>query len=201
MSDFNSYKAGVDLSVLRDECFAHGTIVHFNKGEHFARRGRMLSCWGIVVSGSFKYVMTDSEGNLHIVGFVFDDDIVGDFLSLVGQRPVIADIISVTDADVMVCDVSVVANMFAAAPELRIALADGLFRQAYDLYLELHLKSPKERYEALLRRFPKILQYISLREMSSYLCITPTHLSRIRHELTFGGKEMKNLSGVKELRS
>nr|QIM10050.1 cAMP-binding protein [uncultured Prevotella sp.] len=186
MSDFNAYTAGLDMDFLRDLFRRNGRMMHFQKGDIFAGGSKRLRYWGLVVSGTFKYVIPDYEGERHVVGFVFDNDMVGDFLATVKQRPVRAEIIAASDAEVMVCDTSVVYDFMTLNTAFLHTITVNLFCQAYDMYLELHLKSPKDRYVALLKRCPDILQKITLREMASYLQVTPTHLSRIRKELTFG---------------
>lgn len=186
MSDFNAYTAGLDMDFLRDLFRRNGRMMHFQKGDIFAGGSKRLRYWGLVVSGTFKYVIPDYEGERHVVGFVFDNDMVGDFLATVKQRPVRAEIIAASDAEVMVCDTSVVYDFMTLNTAFLHTITVNLFCQAYGVYLELHLKSPKDRYVALLKRCPDILQKITLREMASYLQVTPTHLSRIRKELTFG---------------
>lgn len=186
MSKFNTYTDTVDLSAWHELCMAEGMLRHFRKGEVFAERGKKLKYFGFVVKGYFKYVVTDTEGDRHITGFVFDNALVGDFLSIVRGETVKTDIIAACNAEVMLCNVDVFRQHIERYNNLRCIMAESLFRQAYNLYIELHVKSPKERYMALLSRCPDILQNITLKEMSSYLQITPTHLSRIRRELTFG---------------
>jgi len=186
MEKFNSYTTGMDLTFWRELCYREGTLMHFNKGDVFAQCGGTVRYWGWVVRGYFKYAVTDSGGDVHIMGFAFSNGLVGDFLNTVGEASVGADIIAATATDVMACDVSLIRRLFAEQPELCLTIATGLFRQAHTLYREMHVKSPKERYIALLERCPDIVHCITLREMSSYLQITPTHLSRIRKELTFG---------------
>ncbi|NPE24259.1 Crp/Fnr family transcriptional regulator [Prevotella sp. PCHR] len=187
MKSFNQYEQYADMEFLREYCLREGTIRHFDKGEVVVRRGGKIKFMGVVVKGYFKYTVTDNDGNAHVTGFVFGGGIVGDFLSTVGADSVGADITAATTADVMACDLQTIKRLFIENPDEFRAFAIGLFRHAYMQYLDLHTKSPKERYMALLKRCPDILNHISLKEMSSYLCITPTHLSRIRRELTFGG--------------
>lgn len=185
MSGFNSYTYELDLSVWRELFLSKGSPMRFRKGEIFVRHGKRLRYCGFVLSGTFKYTIADSNGNIHVVGFVFSDDLLGDFMSIIRQSPAKTNIVAATDAEVMVCDISVVRTMLDNKPDLRNKMTENLFCQAYELFLEQHVKSPKDRYVALLKRCPDILQNISLKEMASYLNITPTHLSRIRRELTF----------------
>ncbi|WP_289691137.1 Crp/Fnr family transcriptional regulator [Bacteroides acidifaciens] len=160
-------------------------VKHYRKGEVFVWQGDVIKYFGFIRKGYFKYTITDTEGYEHITGFVFSNGLVGDFLSTVNKESVKTNIIAATDAEVIQCPASVLKRQLEHSPALHRALTEGLFRQAYMQYLDLYSSSPKARYLALLKRCPDILQNITLKEMASYLQITPTHLSRIRKELTF----------------
>ena len=54
-----------------------------------------------------------------------------------------------------------------------------VFRRLLDLYR----KSPRQRYVALCEQYPRIVETVTLKDLSSFLLITPNHLSRIRREL------------------
>lgn len=187
MTKFNLYTKHIDMTFWREFCNRKGRVMHFNKGETLARRGGKAKYWGVVISGYFKYSLTDKEGNTHVTGLAFADDFVGDFLNVIEAGNVGTDIIAATAAEVMICDVSLIRHLLVENPDVCRAMAIALFRQAYTLYLEMHVKTPKERYMALLERCPGIQHNITLRDMASYLQITPTHLSRIRKEITFDG--------------
>ena len=68
-------------------------------------------------------------------------------------------------------------------PETRQELSKIIIIQIYDRLIDLYKKSPKERYLYLIKSCPEILQLITLKELASYLKITPTYLSRIRKSL------------------
>ena len=70
----------------------------------------------------------------------------------------------------------------------RIA-AEQLFFQSYSRYLDLFRFTSEERYLQLLKKCPEILQMVPLKEIASYLKITPIHMSRIRHKQSFDSKE------------
>ncbi len=55
-----------------------------------------------------------------------------------------------------------------------------LFNEIYVRYLELYRKTPTERYIDLINQYPQIFDIVSLRDIASYLLITPVYLSRIR---------------------
>ncbi len=63
------------------------------------------------------------------------------------------------------------------------ALNGALFSEIYSRYLELHRKTPTERYIELIAQYPHIIGTVSLRDIASYLLVTPVYLSRIRKNL------------------
>lgn len=63
------------------------------------------------------------------------------------------------------------------------SLNGTLFNEIYNRYLELYRKIPTERYLDLTNDYPKILDIVSLRDIASYLLITPVYLCRIRKNL------------------
>ena len=70
--------------------------------------------------------------------------------------------------------------------EVKQAISDHLFSQVYAQYLDTYRISTRERYKDLLRRCPNLVQSISLKDIASYLKVTPTTISNIRREVTFG---------------
>lgn len=70
--------------------------------------------------------------------------------------------------------------------DLKLAISDHLFSQVYTQYLDTYRMTTRERYKRLLLRCPKIVQSINLKDIASYLKVTPTTISNIRREITFG---------------
>lgn len=60
---------------------------------------------------------------------------------------------------------------------------EQLFLDVFTRYLDMFRLTPEERYRKLLARCPDVLQLIPVKEIASYLHITPIHLSRIRRKL------------------
>ena len=59
----------------------------------------------------------------------------------------------------------------------------ALFNMAFMRLLNLYRKSPRQRYMELCEQYPKMVETVTLKDLSSFLLITPNHLSRIRREL------------------
>ncbi len=59
----------------------------------------------------------------------------------------------------------------------------ALFSELYMRYFNILKKTPTERYAELLDKHPQLFNIVPLREIASYLQITPVYLSRIRKRI------------------
>ena len=64
-------------------------------------------------------------------------------------------------------------------------IAENLFTQTYSRFLDHYRYDARERYERLLARCPLIVQQLSLRDIASFLNVTPKTISQIRRDITF----------------
>ena len=185
MENFNTYCKEVDLSTCYELLTSKGVLQTYKKGDYFIRTQQQCNYIGLVISGYFKYSVIGTDGEEHITGFAFQNSIVGDYFSLIKNQLPLTNIIATTDAEVFLCKKEVLKEFFENNPLQRLKISDALFYQTYTQFLDLHRLSPKERYLSIITKCPDILQTITLKEMASFLNITPTHLSRIRKEITF----------------
>ena len=188
MGNFNSFIDKLDMDFWHEICTKNGKLCHYKKGEFFVQQGGVIRYMGIVKEGYFKYVVTDSKGNEHITGLALPGEFAGDYLSTIYKTPCMTSLVAATNVEVMACNCEVLNKVFNEKRELHQQLSDLLFHDVYKRYLDMHRLSPKERYIALLKRCPDILQSISIKEIASFLNVTPTYLSRIRKEITFENK-------------
>lgn len=186
MANFNPYIDKIDLNFWRELCVKEGKLCHYKKGEYFLHRRETPKYFGFITSGAFKYTIIDTDGNEHITGLALCDTLAGDFYSSIRKESSLVTLQAITDSDVWVCSTNLFRQILKENIELRCVMAEELFRQTHDRYLNLYRQSPKERYWELIRCCTNILQDITLKELASYLQITPTYLSRIRKEITFG---------------
>lgn len=184
MNNFNTYLNYIDVNFWRDFCTEHGTLRRYRKGEYFLHTDENCHSVGFILSGTFKYTIMDAAGEEHITGFSFAGTPVTEYASLITGGKVKANVVAATPAEALVCPAQRVAELFQSDTLLHTSVADALFFQTYDRFLKLYSCSPKERYLELLAQSPELLQDISLKELASYLQITPTHLSRIRREIS-----------------
>ena len=70
-----------------------------------------------------------------------------------------------------------------ANQQLERILAEELFVQTYKRLLDVYCKTPTELYWDLVSRSPDFQNYITLREVASFLRVTPETISHIRKKI------------------
>ncbi len=71
-------------------------------------------------------------------------------------------------------------------PELKemvMTSTESVFSTVYDRYVDLHIKTPQQRYNDLISRHPDLFSLFPLKDIASFLNITQTHLSRLRKKV------------------
>ena len=184
MPPFNSYTIGLDLVSFKEYCKNHGKRLKFSRGDMFEIAGAQANTMGFVANGCFKYmVRNETDGKDYITGFAFDDEFVGDFPNCIEYQPAAVSIIAMTAADVYVIDGKELINTI---DEQNMGpIYKQLFNQIYTQYLDSYRMTVKERYLQLLHRCPQIVQQINLKDIASFLNVTPKTISKIRKEITF----------------
>lgn len=184
MGQFNSYDQSIDFSAIKDYCREHGRTAHYSKDDVFVQQGCVGKYLGVVESGYFKYTTLTSSGNEAVVGFAFEGEIVADYYNSFHGIPSEVTIKSGTDSLVSQIRTPEARNVFYETFDDSLSIVNGtLFSEIYSRYLELYRKTPTERYLDLIMLYPQILDVVSLRDIASYLLVTPVYLSRIRKNL------------------
>ncbi len=184
MAQFNIYDSIVDLSAIKDYCREKGCLCHYVKEDVFIQQGTVSKYLGVVESGYFKYTTLTSVGNEAVVGFAFEGEIVADFYNSYNCRPSEITIKAGGHASVSQINMAEARSIFDSSFNNNLSAINGtLFCEIYSRYLELHRKTPTERYLDLIGQYPQILDIVSLRDIASYLLVTPVYLSRIRKSL------------------
>ena len=182
-SNFNTYYENIDHDFWRKLCVEQGVLRSYDKGDYFIERGQVGRYIGFVKSGTLKYVAYDADGSESVVGLEFAGEFVADFpFSLYGKKSRVS-IVAVTPCEIYCISAREVGMRMKSDEELYRAVAEAnvaLFDTIYDRYIDLHVKSVQERYNELIDKYKDIFLYFSLKDIASFLNITPTHLSRLR---------------------
>ena len=189
MTGFNSYTNGLDLSALNEYFINHGRLTQYAKGDYFIKAGEESRYIGFVECGYFNYIVhNSSEQKDYITGFAFEGEFVGDYPNCLSNKTSEVTIVAGTSCKVFQLAGEELRILLDSdgMRELKQAISDHLFSQVYTQYLDTYRMTTRERYKRLLFRCPEIVQSINLKDIASYLKVTPTTISNIRRDITFG---------------
>ena len=186
-------KNSIDLELLRNFCEQEGQSVEYQKGEWMECEGDPAQWFGFVAEGCFKYVTRGiSDDREHITWFSFAGEFVGDYPACLDGSPSQTTIEAMLPSRVLKVSGEQLMSLFRQnieIMELRGIISDHLLSQARARYLDFHRATARERYELLLHRCPGIVEHLPLNAISSFLCITPQMLSKIRKDITFRARQ------------
>lgn len=182
-SNLNTYYENIDHEYWKDLCVNEGILRHYDKGEMFADQGKVAPYIGYIKTGALKYVTYSADGSEHVVGLEFAGEFVADFpFSLCGWKSRVS-IIAVIPCDIYCISTKKLSKCLNPDSDFYRIVAESsiaLFDTTYTRYIDLHTKSAKERYNELVEKYDYIFSIFSLKDIASFLNITPTHLSRLR---------------------
>ena len=157
----------------------------FLKGDYLLKANNVCSKSYWVESGIIRkfYLHQDKEVTTE---FFFKDDLAISFDSYILQKPSREYIQALTDTVVNVTDYASFQSTKIKRPQLQEL--DFLLTEYYTLWLEekvfeLHTRNATQRYEAMLKKSPHIVQQVQLTQIASYLNISLETLSRIRAKI------------------
>lgn len=179
-SQFNSYIDFLDLTAATDFCREKGVPCLYKRGEHFVLQGTVTRYAALVVSGYFKVVTLNDSGNEAVINFAFPGQFITDFHSSLHGEPSQMSIIAGSDCEILRIPLKTFKEFLS--PSL-LDEYKSLFNMIFMRLLNLYRKSPRQRYVALCEQYPQIVETVTLKDLSSFLLITPNHLSRIRRAL------------------
>ncbi|MCC8199498.1 MAG: Crp/Fnr family transcriptional regulator [Tannerellaceae bacterium] len=183
MKEFNTYVSRLDYTSLREWMQQEGEKVSYGKGAFFVEPDQMNRYIGYVEEGAFRYSCIDREGKNRIVGYAFRKEFVGNYAAFREQQTSPVGIQALGNSTVYRVTHHQVEQFFTATPEnqyLGRRIAELLLAEVYDRLLTMYITTPEEQYREILSRCPEVLTLVSLKEIASFLRITPETLSRIR---------------------
>jgi len=170
------------ISDLRDFCLKEGRVFEIRKDDFFIRKGEVPKFAGYIEKGTFRYIDYTTAGKTQIVGYSFQNDFVSDYGSL--QNQIQADFYAQAMVDSIVYAITrEEINQFYdnhKEPHLRSRIAESIIAELNRHFTSLHCNTPEERYLNILKRYPQLPESVSLKEIASFIGITPETLSRIR---------------------
>ena len=189
----NSYLNYVDISPLKEFFLREGNLVHYAAGDVFQEAGAAVSRFGYLLSGSVRYQYPGEDGRVHTVGYAFDEAFIGEYSSFLLGRRASRCVRVAEESDIYVAGSGKLEEFIASCSENSLMfrkIAENLFVSMQDRVMMFYVMSPEERYLKVVREMPLLLKRISLKELASFIGVTPEALSRIRKRLASGDRPL-----------
>ena len=156
------------------------------KNEYFIRENETAHRIAFLQSGVVRAFFVNGEGKEYNKQFFVAQSIIGAYSSLLtGQTNLIAQQ-ALTDCVIYSCDYKTLTNLFDKHHDLeRLArkIAEYYFIEKEKKEIEIVLLDASQRYIIFRKEFPTLEQLIAQFHIASYLGVSATQLSRIRHQL------------------
>lgn len=187
MKQFNLQFNHLKLEQLKQFFLKHGTCIELKKGERFSIQGKMNHRGAYIENGLLRYTRVDERGNIHIVGYAFSEEFTGSLCTFIEpNQPSLVTIEAVCDTKICYILYSKLEEFFATNTEtiqIKCTHIEQSYLLMYHRLLDMYCKTTEELYLDLLNRCPDIQKYITLKEIASFLGVTPETISRIRRKL------------------
>lgn len=187
--EFNTYLHNTSVDIWGQVIREYGTLHTYRKGEEFITLGETARYIGLIKEGAVKYVVYTPEGEERVIGLETVGGYAASFPYSLRGRPSIFSIVVTADSQICCAPVQQIVELSMSDTEFGNVVGNALeavFYNIYDRYVDLYALSPKNRYEQLLKRCPRLFDIFQLKDIASYLNITPTYLRKMRRDTANG---------------
>lgn len=164
-------------------------VIHLKKKDYLIRAGSVCSFIGFIETGVLRsFILKD--GDEFNLDFYLTGSFVSSYTSFLTQLPAKTSIQALSNATVYSVSYEGFNNLLKSSAEwykLGKYISDTLFIKKCRREKTLLINSAEERYNILLRTYPRIEQLVAQYHIASYLGIKPESLSRIK-SLTYINK-------------
>lgn len=157
------------------------------KNDFFVREGEVSKEVGFVLSGQLRSFYYSSNGDQVTYCFRLPNTFVSAYASLITQSTSEENLQALSDVELMCIsrdDFYRLEEKNMNWMKLSKMVAQMEYMNLEKRIFLLQRESAEKRYADLLENEPELLQLVSLDQLSSYLGVTPRHLSRIRGLVT-----------------
>ena len=183
LKEFNTYLEEINSEMWKELCMKHGVLRSYRKGDEFIRIGEVAKYIGFITKGSLKYVVYTTDDKEKVIGLETIGGFAASFPYCLKDIPSEWSVIVNNDSELYCISVEKIKELSREDSHIRQCINETLEAVFYDIYnrhIELYALSPKERYEKLLKRCPQLFEIFQLKDIASYLNITPQHLRRLK---------------------
>jgi CRP-like cAMP-binding protein len=160
-------------------------IKKLKKKQYLLQEGNINRYQYFVNKGCLRTYTIDERGLEHIIQFAIEDWWTGDMYSFLTQTPARYTIEALEDSEVVCLDKASMEELYLKVPKFEKffrQLLQNAFISLQERIISNLSKPADERYCTFIEKYPKMEQRLPLKQIASYLGITPESLSRIRSQ-------------------
>lgn len=158
----------------------------FKQGEIIVVSGERARYMMFVNSGYLMTYFTAPDGNEHVMQFARDEWWCGDVYSFSSEPTTIYTTKALSDGELLLLPRAGHEQLLAQYPAFekyfRIFFQASVIRKQMRL-IENYTADAETRYQAFIKTFPGMEQYVPQKYIASYLGITPEFLSKVRRRM------------------
>lgn len=156
--------------------------VTLSRNEYLKVKGSTDTSVYYLVKGSLRMFFSDGMEE-HIIRFGYEGELITALDSFISERPsdLYIQAIKKTQLKKMSKKSFIAFMNLPQHISFRIRMMEQLILQQMEREIDLLTASPKERYERVLARSPRLFQEIPRKYIASYLRMTPETLSRLKN--------------------
>lgn len=157
--------------------------IEVSRRETLLKEGDSCTTFNYVAKGALRAYYRDQYGNDSIIMFALQDWWVTDMYSFVSEKPAMLNIDALEDSTIIQLTKDNLEKLYVKVPKFerffRIIMQNAYIREQLRVIENLS-KPAEERYLSFLKRYPTVVERVPLKQIASYLGITPEFLSVVR---------------------
>lgn len=186
MKQLNTYINNIDYSEIKKFFIERGGKQIFQRKDFFVQQYSISLYAGFIEKGIFHYACVDCNGKEHIVGYAFENEFVCDYSSFMKRTESLVSIRALTECTVYLISLNDYLEYLNTLPNgmhFGVQVANELLEMCYKRLLALYCENPEQRYISLIKQCPELKEKVPLKEIASFLGVTPETISKIRRKL------------------
>jgi CRP/FNR family transcriptional regulator, anaerobic regulatory protein len=155
--------------------------------EFILRESEACLCIYFVNEGALRAYYRDRDQNESIIMFALSDWWITDMHGFANQKPAMLNIDALEESTVLQLQKKDLDRLYDRVPKFerffRVVMQNAYIREQLRVMQNLSMTA-EERYDAFLKKYPHFAQRIPLKQIASYLGMTPEFLSVVRKKKT-----------------
>ena len=183
LKEYIKTKVNITEDILT-EVISHFEIKNLKKNSFLLRSGQFMSYYYFIKSGGVRAYINHNEKEV-AAWFSFENNFIVDIASLNSSKPSVYNIQAIEETELLAISRNAMDELFSKYNEWQEfgrKLWENAFLEVTDMMIMHQTLTAEEKYLKLMKK-SQIFHRIPLKQLSTFLGITPTSLSRIRNQI------------------